>query len=216
MSINCILFDLDGTLIDTNRLIIESFLHTIRVHQGRQGKEEEFVPYFGEPLIDMLERLAPGQSPALIKTYREFNIAKHDKLTTQFPGTLETLRKLKDQGITLGVVTSKMKPLALRGLTLFGMKEFFQVIVTMEDTDAHKPDPEPLSKALRILGRGTEGVLYVGDATVDIKCARNAGVKSAAVMWSALGRQPLLDLQPDYVLESMDDLLQIIKADEYY
>jgi pyrophosphatase PpaX len=208
--INCILFDLDGTLIDTNRLIIESFQHTVRVHQGREATEDEFVPYFGEPLVGMLERLAPGQSSELIKTYREFNVGKHDELTTQFPGTAEVLQELKDKGITLGVVTSKMKPLAKRGLQLFNLEQFFKTIVSMEDTTAHKPNPEPLLKALEILGRGPEGVLYVGDATVDIKCAHNAGVQSAAVMWSALGRQPLLAELPNYALESMADLLKIV------
>lgn len=210
MKIDCVLFDLDGTLVDTNRLIIESFLHTIRVHQNREGRHEEFVPYFGEPLIDMLERVAPGQAEELISTYREFNHRKHDELISGFAGTNETLSELKARGITLGVVTSKMRPLAQRGLQLFGLEQYFQAIVTMEDTTAHKPDPEPLLKALKILGRVTEGVLYVGDATVDIKCARNAGVKSAAVMWSALGREPLLQLKPDFILESFSDLLNIV------
>ncbi|HWJ03931.1 MAG TPA: pyrophosphatase PpaX, partial [Verrucomicrobiae bacterium] len=201
MKFDCILFDLDGTLINTNDLIIKSFQHTIRVHMGRESDDKEFVPYFGEPLITMLERIAPGRGEELIKTYREFNLAKHDTLIAKFEGIVETLQELKDKGVTLGVVTSKLKPLALRGMELCGLQDMFEVIIACEDTTRHKPEPDPVLKALEILGRGKEGVLYVGDSTMDIMSAKRAGVKSAAVMWSALDRQSLLAVEPDIVVE---------------
>ena len=210
MMIDCILFDLDGTLINTNDLIIKSFQHTMRVHLDRECLPEEFIPFFGEPLITILERFDQNQGEEMIKTYREYNLAKHDELTTRFEGTVETLGELKNRGIMLGVVTSKLRPAALRGIKLCGLDEFFSVVVACEDTTRHKPDSEPILKALELLGRGKAGVLYVGDSTLDILSAKSAGVMSAAVMWSALQRKVLLDTTPDFALEKVEDLLKLV------
>ncbi|MDA8443310.1 MAG: pyrophosphatase PpaX [Peptococcaceae bacterium] len=207
---DCILFDLDGTLIDTNDLVIKSYQHTIRTHLGQDWGPEKFIPYFGEPLIYSLERFAPGQAEELIQTYRSFNLANHDALAKEIAGIHATLQVLHQKGITLGVVTSKLKLSAQRGLGLFGLKDFFQVFVAYEDTEQHKPEAAPILHALNSLQHDTDGVLYVGDSTYDIRCAKAAGVKSAAVMWSAYEREVLLAEQPDYILENVSDLLQLI------
>jgi len=210
MKFNCILFDLDGTLINTNELILQSFRHVIKLNQGREFSSEEITQHFGEPLTTILERLAPGTGTQLVPAYLEFNQAKHDELTAAFPGTRETLSALKALGITLGVVTSKMKHMAHRGLQLFKLEEYFSVIVAWEDCANHKPEGEPVLKALEILEHKPEGVLYVGDSTIDIQCAQHAGVKSAAVMWSSLSRDRLLASGPDFLLQNMGELLDLV------
>lgn len=210
MKINCMLFDLDGTLINTNELVIQSFLHTMRVHFNREHQPQDFIPYFGEPLVTTLERFAPGQVEELLKTYRAFNLEKHDDLTTHFVGIDETLRQLAENGITLGVVTSKLKATALRGLHLMGLDGYFPVVVAYEDTAIHKPKGEPILKALELLQHDKQGVLYVGDSTYDIRCAHDAGVLSAAVMWSAHARESLLAENPDYAIETPAELLQMV------
>lgn len=207
MKFDCMLFDLDGTLINTNDLVIKSFQHAFKVHLGRECTPQEVIPHFGEPLSEILTSLAPGQEELLLKTYREFNQGEHDRLTREFPGIGSTLETLQAKGVKLGVVTSKLKPMALRGLRLFDLERFFPVIVGGDDTERHKPEGEPVLKALEIMGHSKEGVLYVGDSTVDIQCAKNAGVTSAAVMWSSFRREDLLAFEPDIVLESAEDLL---------
>ncbi|HHY92922.1 MAG TPA: HAD hydrolase-like protein, partial [Firmicutes bacterium] len=140
----CVLFDLDGTLIDTNRLIIESFQYTLRKHLGCEAPETEIVSTFGRPLLEGLAHFSREKAPEMLKTYRAYNEARHDATTTLVPGVRETLTALKEAGLALAVVTSKRRGLALRGLQLFGLDAYMDAIVTPEDTTRHKPEPDPV------------------------------------------------------------------------
>jgi len=204
-----ILFDLDGTLINTNELIIETFQYTLKKHLGLEVTAEMMVPFFGEPLIETLRRFDPGRADDMLRTYRQYNLEKHDQLTTLFPGTVETLSRLKRAGFKLGVVTSKMRLTATRGIHLFGLDRFLDVVVTFEDTERHKPLGDPIEKALTLLPGLPETSLMVGDSPFDLKCARNAGVKCAAALWSIIPQHDLIADDPDYLLEKIYDLLPI-------
>lgn len=209
MKFNCILFDLDGTLIDTTPLIFESFRHTFHHHFGRTAKEEELLRYLGIPLKQPFIEMYPDQVDTLIKTYREFNEMYHDRYTGVFIGIKQALEECLKRGARLGVVTSKRRDLAMRGLELFGLDKYMSVFVGMEDTTVHKPEAAPLLKALEICGiEDACKVIYVGDSPYDILCARNAGVKSAAVTgWSYLPLEDLMKAEPDICLQSPEELL---------
>lgn len=208
---NCILFDLDGTLIDTTPLILESFKHTFLYHYNVKMKDEDLIKYLGVPLKNPFEELYPDAVDILIKTYREFNELKHDRYTGVFVGVAKMLEKCSRQGVTLGVVTSKRRELATRGLKLFDLFEYMDVLVGMEDTVIHKPKGDPVLKALEILGHNDpDKVLYVGDSTHDILCAKDAGVHSAAVGWSYLSHQELHAVEPDIFLDKPEELLNFI------
>lgn len=209
---NAVLFDFDGTIMDTTDLIIESFKYTVRQHLNYEIKAEELYPTFGRPLIDALEELAPGQGEALIKTYREFNLAKHDEMVTIFDRVPETLIALKDRGCRLGIVTSKAKHTLYRGLDLYNLRPYFDAIVALEDTEYHKPRPEPVLHCLRLLQVEPEQALYVGDSPHDIKSAHAAGVKAVAVRWSYLSWESILAENPEYTIDSMEELLSIVAA----
>ncbi|MCL5935500.1 MAG: pyrophosphatase PpaX [Firmicutes bacterium] len=206
---SCILFDLDGTVLNTNALIIKSFQHTLSTHLGLQLADEEFHPYFGEPLRDTLARYDANRVDELITTYREFMYGNHDELVKVFPGTFETMEALHKAGIKLGVVTSKLKMTSQWGLKLFGLDQFIRTCITIEDVKNPKPHPEPIELALHQLSQGKEGALMVGDSPYDLRCALNAGVSSAAVGWSVHPRETLQEQKPHFVLGHFSDLLDI-------
>lgn len=208
--IKCVLFDLDGTLINTNHLVVASFKHTVREHLNRDIAEQELYRHFGEPLIDIMRQLCPEQAEEMVKTYREFNLINHDELTDPFPGAAETLVNLERRGLRMGVVTSKIRHMAERGLRLFGLDRWMDVLVGFEDTKQHKPHPEPINAALDRLNFRPGEVLMVGDSPFDLECARNAGVLSAAVKWSVHPPEKLLTYKPDIILNSFHELPEII------
>lgn len=213
MSFTGVLFDVDGTLLDTVELIIQSYQHTFRTHLGREVPEERILAGIGSPLVDHLSLYAadPGEVATMVETYRAFNMTNHDRLTKVFPGVQETVRSLAEQGLKLGVVSSKIRRPVLRGLQLFDLSRYFQTAVCLEDTERHKPDPAPVLLALEQLGVAAEDALMVGDSPADLEAGRRAGTATAAVGWSTFSRAQLAYANPDYVLERMEDLLALCR-----
>ncbi|PTX59644.1 pyrophosphatase PpaX [Melghirimyces profundicolus] len=215
MSYRTVLFDLDGTLLHTTPLIVASFLHTLEQHcPGRYGKEE-VLACLGEPLRDQMVRFG-GEEEAdeMVRTYREHNVAHHDRYVKAFPGVREVVDTLHHVGIQMGVVSNKQRLTVEMGLKLCGLKPWFQTVICFGDTDKPKPDASPIRLALDRLGARAETTLMVGDSKYDLLAARNAGVASAGVAWSAHGKQALLAHEPDHMLESMEDLYEVMELHE--
>ncbi|RSD25132.1 pyrophosphatase PpaX [Mesobacillus subterraneus] len=208
--IDTVLFDLDGTLIDTNELIISSFLHTMETYYPGQYKREDVLPFLGPSLKETFEAMDAEGYEEMIKTYRTYNLANHDLLVKSFEGVYETVRTLKENGFHLGIVTTKLSDVVQMGLKLTGLDEFFEVIVALDHVEKAKPDPEPLLKALDLLGSSPERAIMVGDNHHDILGGKNAGTKTAGVSWSIKGREHLEEYKPDYILENMADILPIL------
>jgi pyrophosphatase PpaX len=211
MKFKYILFDLDGTLIDTNQLIIDSFKHTYKLHLNRDIEEKEILQYFGEPLITTLRRYSPENPEELYNTYIKYNESIHDNSVSLCCNIQETLEKLKEMGCILAVVTSKRSIMAYRGLELFDILKHFSVIVTVDDTKQHKPHPEPVLKALENLGASASEALMIGDSVFDILCAHNAGVKAVKVSWgAALEHQD--EEEPDYLVNDAMEIIDIVRG----
>ncbi len=211
MTIKGLLFDLDGTLIDTTELIIQSFDHTIQTHFNRPADREVVISYFGRPLREAFTHMAPGREDELIATYRAFNQEQHDRLTRSYPTVGETVHELKQSGYRLGVVTSKYSASALRGLRLFGLEQYFDSIIGIDKCTYHKPHPEPVKTGAESLGLTPSDCLMVGDAPADLLSAAAAGAKSAAVKWTLVPWPDIEAAQPTYVLDQMSDLIPILK-----
>jgi pyrophosphatase PpaX len=211
MTIKNILFDLDGTLLDTNELIIQSFKHTYKTHLNKDVDKDEIIKSFGEILKITLDREFGELSEEAIKTYRNFQVGNFEKLIAIHEGVKEGIIELNRQGYKLGVVTSRLNESAIRGLKHFGLMEYFQSIIGADDTDKHKPDPIPAFIALKELGGKPSETIIVGDSPFDILCGKNAGIKSVAVGWSALPMDIILKYEPDYVVDSMKELLTLIE-----
>ncbi|MBA4537559.1 pyrophosphatase PpaX [Bacillus aquiflavi] len=209
-----ILFDLDGTLIDTNELIISSFLHTLEYYYPKKYKRKDVLPFMGPPLWDTFHSLNPHATEEMIKKYREYNLANHDRLVKEFNGVYETVETLAHENFKLGIVTTKVRDTVLKGLKLTKLERFFDVIVTLDEVENAKPHPEPIFKALDLLKARPEEALMVGDNHHDILAGKNAGTKTAGVAWSMKGRDHLQYYEPDYIFDHMADLLSIVGVEK--
>lgn len=206
-----VLFDLDGTLIDTNHLIVTSFQHVFRECLNLSVEAKEIVPYFGEPLVTTLARYSPERAEELTTRYRTFNEAHHDELIRQFADVKEMLADLKEAGVKTAVVTSKRRAMALRGLRISGLEDLMDTVVGVDETERHKPEAEPALLALQRLGEEPGAhALMVGDSHYDILCGRNAGVKTAAVGWSLQTRETLSASAPDFWVDTPADLSRLV------
>lgn len=209
MSIRTILFDLDGTLIDTNELIIASFTHTISQYSDRPYEREEILDFIGPPLRESLGKINPDRVEEMVETYRKHNIDNHDAYVKAYDGVVDTVTQLKEAGYRLGIVTTKMRNTVHMGLELTGLDGLFETVVTLDDVHNAKPHPEPIVKALDQLESKASEALMVGDNTHDIEAGQNAGTWTAGVAWTVKGREVLDRLNPDYMLTHMSELLEI-------
>lgn len=203
-----IVFDLDGTLIDSIELILRSYRHTLTVHRGAPPPDHYWMKGLGTPLWVQFRDFSDDEAEirAMVATYRDYNLTHHDALVRAYDGVVDAVRALKNGATRLGLVTSKMRSGAIRGLRLVGLEETFDVIVGSDEVTHPKPHPEPVLKALDLLGAPADGAVYIGDSRHDIECGRAAGVKTGAVLWGPFDRAHLADLTPDYWLERPDDL----------
>jgi pyrophosphatase PpaX len=228
--INLILFDFDGTLVNTTPLILRSFQATWDRVFGFVYDDIQYIKTFGmllpkamRQLIEQSireERIAPpvdlapyldAKCEELTLVYRSFNQQWHDVMIEPFDGVEETLSELRVRGYRLGVVSSKMRAGVCRGLDAYQMKELFQVIIAGDDCENHKPHPEPLLRALEATGTAQNEAVYVGDSTHDILAGRAARIRTAAAAWGPFPRIDLESLKPDYLLNRPDDLLTILR-----
>ncbi len=212
MRFRAVLFDLDGTLIDSTRLIIESYHHTMRVHRGMTLPEDAWIAGLGTPLRVQFRRFTDDDAEVqrMIATYREWNLAHHDAMVRAFPGAVETVRDLKASRVSLALVTSKNRHGVDRGLALCGFDGLFDAIVTSDDLEASKPDPAPVLAALGMLNVGAAAALLVGDSPHDIAAGRDAGTRTAACLWGPFEREQLAVERPDYYLNSLQELSTIL------
>ena len=208
--ITTILFDLDGTLIDTNDLIIASFLHTLEKYYPGQYSREDVLPFIGPSLKETFGGMDPERAEEMTRMYRTYNLANHDLLVKEFDGVLETMQSLKENGFKIAIVSTKIYATVLQGLKVTKLDSFFDVIVALDHVTKEKPDPEPIYLALEQLGSTPEETIMVGDNYHDILAGKNAGTKTAGVAWSAKGRDYIAKYEPDYLLENMKDLLTIL------
>ena len=219
MDLSCVktvLFDLDGTLIDTNELIIDTWRHTVKTMTGREITDEEVRLTFGELLIDSARRLMPDiDGELIIDFYRKFQREVFIDRIKLFDGAEEVLRKLRANGYKTALVTSRLKSSAVRGLIHFGLEDLFDAILTASDTEKFKPDPEPLFDILDMVGGRPEEAIFVGDTVYDIEAGRNAGVFTVLVGFSyALPPENRTTVAPDVVINELRDILGLLHIEE--
>ena len=206
-----VLFDLDGTILDTNELIIQSFLHALKDIVPADFTREHIIPSMGLPLAVQLQQFSGVEDVAeLIGAYRKINLHLHDDLVRPFPYVPEVLEQLHQSGLALGVVTTKMQMTTERGLKHVGIRDYMTAIVTLDDVERPKPDPQPVELALERLSAEPETALMIGDSIVDIQSAAAAGVKSVGVAWSLKGETLLREAGADYIIHDMRELLTLV------
>ena len=211
-AIQTVLFDLDGTLIDSIRLILDSYHHTLATHGIPPRTDEDWLRGVGTPLsVQFAEwRDDLGKLEAMVATYREYNLAHHDRMVTVYPGVVAALGAIRAAGRRTGLVTSKNRQGALRGLTLVRLEAMMDVLVCADEVTNPKPHPEPVEKAVALLGADPGTTVYVGDSIHDMVSGRAAGVRTAAALWGPFGREHLELASPDYWLETPADLVTLL------
>lgn len=207
-----VLFDLDGTLIDSVRLILDSYHHTLKSHGLPPRSDEEWLRGIGTPLRVQFApwAAATDQMEALIATYREYNLANHDAMVRAYDGVEAMLQFVRKAGCRTGLVTSKNRHGALRGLTITGLTDYIEVLVCADDVTNPKPHPEPVLQAMQLLHAEPLSTVFVGDSVHDLHAGREAGVRTAAVLWGPFGREYLSEARPDYWLERPQDLKAVL------
>jgi pyrophosphatase PpaX len=212
MSTTTLLFDLDGTVIDTGPLIAASFRHAVFTVLGKQIDDEEMLAYVGGwSLREQMERLASERSQELVEAYRAYNEPHHEGL--EFcEGMRDLLDEISGGNVPLGLVTAKRRAtVEIAFGHLPELERLFDVVVTAEDTERHKPHPEPLLYALEQFGVEPESATYVGDSPFDIEAARAAGMRAIAVTWGGIhGKDRLRITEPDALVTSADELRQAL------
>jgi pyrophosphatase PpaX len=210
MKYDAAIFDLDGTLIDTNGVIIETFKHVLKKEQNIDLSDEEIIRFFGEPLLMTMERYDRANAQYLCKAYIEYNETVHDNMVHAMEGARDTILELKKRGIKTGVVSSKRRPMVDRGLNVCGLSGLVDVIITPEDTEKHKPDGEPILKACDILGVNPGRAIMVGDSHFDIQCGRNAGAKTCLVKYTVIPIQNIIKHKPEFIIDKLLEIFKII------
>jgi len=199
-----VLFDLDGTLANSIDLVIASYRAAFATI-GQSVERDVALRWIGETLRRTIDREAPGHGPEMETAYRAF-YADHVDQIAGYPGMPELLASLNDAGAVTGVVTAKRREVALVTMRQAGVEGLIELVGAMEDTAAHKPDPEPLLAAAAKLDVAPENCVYVGDATHDVMAAKAAGMAVIAVTWGAGVEAELEALAPDAMVSDAAQL----------
>jgi pyrophosphatase PpaX len=210
--IRTVLFDLDGTLIDSIELILSSYRHTLATHGFPPEPDEAWLAGVGRPLRVQLAPWArsPEELEALAATYRAYNIANHDRMVRAYPGIVRLVQEIRAAGFRTGVVTSKNQEGCRRGLRLVGLEDAMEVLICADDVVNPKPHPEPVERAVSRLGADPVATIFAGDSIHDLHAGRAAGVRTAAVLWGPFGRRELEPGEPDYWVETPEILEKLL------
>lgn len=209
-----ILFDLDGTLIDSIELILASMRHAFARRGNAPPADAEWLTGVGIPLHTMFRRYFPSDHDVeeMISYYREHQLANHDRLVVPYDDVVDTVQRLHALGHPLAVVTSKTEALARRGLSYVQLLPLFDEVIGCDSCSRHKPHPEPVLTALERLGRRGTAAYFVGDSVHDIEAGNAAGVETVAALWGPFTREELAPARPTHYLERICDLPALVEG----
>jgi pyrophosphatase PpaX len=201
-----VVFDLDGTLVDSVELIALSFQHAIREVMHREASYEEAMKHVGTPLKEQMVRISPEHADELVAVYREFNHQEHDRMLKLYDGILDLLNELTKAGCKLGLVTSKSRPTTQMAFDLTGIEPYFDATVCCDEAPGNKPTAAPILFCLEHLGIASADAAYIGDSPADIQAAHAAGVVGIAVTWGVFSTEALAAEKPEILVHTMDEL----------
>ncbi|MFW6319707.1 MAG: pyrophosphatase PpaX [Bacillota bacterium] len=211
--INTICFDLDGTLIDTNAIIVKSYQHAFNTHlKDISIDEQTIINQIGPTLQEIFSQYtkSPFKIKALITAYRDYYVKHEHDYFSLYDNVIPVLKILKDDGYNLAIVTSKFKAAAWPSFTHYQLDQFFDTFIALDDVKNPKPSAEPVLKALSAFDH-VEGAIMIGDNQGDILAGKNAGIYAAGVAWSIKGAEHLKAVNPDFMLDDMESLLTLLK-----
>jgi pyrophosphatase PpaX len=206
--LRAVLFDLDGTLIDSIGLIVDAMHHAFEGFDGTVPDDSAWMAGIGTPLYKQLALYArsPEELDMLRERYRAYQFIHHDNVIKEYPGTTGVLENLHARGLVMGIVTSKGNELAKRGLELTGLAKFLPVVIGADSVTKHKPEPEPVLLAIERLGVQPGEAVMVGDSPHDISSGNAAGVATIGALWGPFTREQIVVAKPTYWLTNISEL----------
>jgi pyrophosphatase PpaX len=211
MKFPVVLFDLDGTVVDSGAIILASMRHAAKEVLGVEPPDDELMAAVGGPgLHAQMHALAPDRVEELVVTYRAHNEPLHNELAC-CAGVDDVLVRLKDEGRRLGIVSAKRRETIELAFRTVPLGHLFDVVVGGDETERHKPDPEPLLHAAERLGVDTRDCAYVGDSPFDVRAAKTAGMHAVAVTWGGIHTRDRLEgEEPDAIVDSAEELHHVL------
>lgn len=211
-AVKALLFDLDGTIIDTYEAILRSMRYTMKTMLGKDFPAEQLMKKVGQPLKTQMADYARSEKECeeMLRVYRAYQAQIHDDVVGTFPDTQATLEVLKRAGYPLGIVTSKMHAPALHGLEFCGLEGYFSCLVGADDVDKHKPDPYSVVYGAELLGVDSKDCVYVGDSPFDIQAGKAAGAVTIAALWGMFSAEVLNAEDPDHSCANISDIIPLL------
>jgi pyrophosphatase PpaX len=212
--LRAVLFDLDGTLIDSIGLIVDAMHHAFEGFGGTVPADSAWMAGIGTPLFKQLALYARSaeELDMLRERYRAYQFIHHDDVIKEYPGTTAVLEDLHARGLVMGIVTSKGDELARRGLELTGLARFLPVVVSADSVTKYKPEPEPVLLALERLGVRADEALMMGDSPHDISSGNAAEVRTIGALWGPFTREQIAVARPTYWLSNIRELPALLEA----
>jgi pyrophosphatase PpaX len=206
-----VLFDLDGTLIDSGEIILASFRHATRTVLAREIPDEVLAAAVGgSNIYEQMRAFDEDRADELVRVYREHNEPLHDDLVA-FAGIESLLGRLRAEGRRLGIVTAKRRQTVDLAFAILPLEQYFSTVVTAEQTENHKPHPEPVLTALERLEAEPREAAFVGDSPFDMGAGKAAGVFTVAVSWGKIhSAERLVAAGADVVVHSPEELLDVL------
>ena len=210
-----LLFDFDGTVMDTQDLILETFTQVFKEHKPEHTlTEAELYSFLGPTLTDSFSRFFPSdQVEDMVAAYRKLNIELHDQYVKPMDHVLDVLQDLKDQGYHMGIVSSKLQEPILYAMEMTNMTDFFEVVYGMDDYDKVKPDPDGILKAMKDNYYDRSSFIYIGDTVTDIEAGRRAGAYTIGYLFDEKRRDELVASNPNAIIDDWRDLEKILEGD---
>lgn len=206
---DAVLFDIDGTILDTGEYIFQAYKYTLALHLNKEVIWEDVMPVLGLPFEDCYRILTNLEEvDYLMECHHQFQF-RNPQFVTAYENARNSLEELKKAGVSIAAVTSHTGNLLKRNLKIAGVEKYFKVIVTPDHVKSPKPDPESVLKALKILGIKPDRAVFVGDSPADIKAGKAANVKTIAALYGFHGKK-LIELKPDYTVEDISQIIPII------
>jgi len=203
------IFDIDGTLTSTNQLIFDSFNFIAKKYLNKSFTDDEIISMFGPPENDILKKLCRENYESSRKDYFAYYSKNHWKAEL-YSGIKEILEHLKSKNYPIGIFTGKGRDASLITLKKLGVDHYFDLIVTGDDVENHKPSPEGIIKFVNHFKLEPERVLMIGDSVADIEASKEAGVKIASVLWDSYGKEEVKTLNSDYYFHTVEELRKFL------
>jgi pyrophosphatase PpaX len=209
-----ILFDFDGTLVDTNELVIEALNKAAEKFTGKRLSAEKLNSVLGYYLEEQMRMISGQHYKEMTAYYSNYYKSMQDLMVKDFPGIKEMLEALKRQGCRMAIISAKGRNGIEHGLKKYAIGQYFDVVVSARDVENNKPHPEPAIKAMKLLSANKEDTLLVGDSPLDMQCGRASGIKTVLVGWTIFPKEKFVGLEPDFYVKSPQEIIDIALQDK--